>query len=118
MNEQVDQLLRGHDPAVRALAIRVYELALSTLADATVTVDEANIGVGTRPGYKLLVFVITPTKKYVRLGFARGAELPDPAGVLEGVGKLHRHVKIRDGEALEVPALRDLMTAAVARARA
>ena len=119
MTEQVDLLPRHHDPAVRALATRVYELALNALAGGTVTVtvDEANIGVGTAPGYKLLVFVITPTKRYVRLGFARGAKLPDPAGVLEGAGKLHRHVKIRDGETLEAPALRDLMSAAVARAR-
>lgn len=45
-------------------------------------------------------------RSHVNVGFFRGAELPDPAGLLEGAGKLGRHVKLRperpapDGEAL------------------
>jgi hypothetical protein len=31
---------------------------------------------------------------YVNLGFARGAELPDPDRKLQGTGKLHRHLRI------------------------
>lgn len=113
----MDLLLQQHDPTVRALVTRVYEVALEAVTGATVTVDEANIGVGTGPGYKHLVFVITPARGSVRLGFSRGAELPDPTGLLGGTGKVHRHAKIRDGEALEDPAPRDLMAAAATRAR-
>ena len=32
---------------------------------------------------------------HVNIGFFRGAELPDPAGLLEGTGKHMRHVKFR-----------------------
>ena len=32
---------------------------------------------------------------HVNVGFFRGAELADPAGLLEGSGKSMRHVKLR-----------------------
>ena len=52
---------------------------------------------------------IAPQKNYVNLGFMYGADLPDPDGLLEGSGKLLRHVKIRSLEDLEQPALRNLI---------
>ena len=36
-----------------------------------------------------------PAKAYVAVGINRRADLPDPADLLEGVGKVHRHVKVR-----------------------
>lgn len=49
---------------------------------------------------------------HVNLGFFRGSTLPDPAGVLEGTGKLGRHVKLRPGEPMNSAALEALVTAA------
>ena len=34
---------------------------------------------------------------HVNVGFFCGAELPDPAGLLQGTGKFMRHVKLRPG---------------------
>ena len=34
---------------------------------------------------------------HVNVGFFRGAEIADPAGLLEGSGKFMRHVKLRPG---------------------
>jgi hypothetical protein len=34
-------------------------------------------------------------KDHVNVGFFRGAEIADPAGLLEGTGKFMRHVKLR-----------------------
>ncbi len=34
-------------------------------------------------------------KAHVNVGFFRGAEIADPAGLLEGTGKFMRHVKLR-----------------------
>lgn len=34
-------------------------------------------------------------KAHVNVGFFRGAEIADPAGMLEGTGKFMRHVKLR-----------------------
>ncbi len=44
-------------------------------------------------------YVINAFKAHVNVGFFRGAELADPAGLLEGTGKYMRHVKLRpDGD--------------------
>jgi hypothetical protein len=51
-------------------------------------------------------------KSHVNVGFYRGAELDDPAGLLEGTGKRMRHVKLKPGRDLGVTALEDLIKAA------
>lgn len=37
-------------------------------------------------------------RSHAAVGFFRGAELPDPAGLLEGSGRLMRHVKLHPGQ--------------------
>ena len=49
---------------------------------------------------------------HVNVGFFFGAMLPDPAAVLQGVGKRMRHVKLRWGEPVNEPALSELIAAA------
>ena len=51
---------------------------------------------------------------HVNIGFFRGAELPDPAGLLEGTGKVMRHVKVRPDEDVDAVALTDLIESAYA----
>lgn len=46
---------------------------------------------------------------HVNAGFFYGADLPDPAGLLEGDGKRMRHVKLRPGAAVNAPALARLI---------
>ena len=52
---------------------------------------------------------IAPFKNYVNLGFFYGADLPDPDGLLDGGGKLLRHIKIHSIDDLENPAIRKLI---------
>ncbi len=47
------------------------------------------------------VCYIAAFRDHINLGFARGAELPDPAGRLEGTGKGMRHVKIRNPKEID-----------------
>lgn len=54
---------------------------------------------------------------HVNVGFFKGAELPDPAGLLQGGGKAMRHVKLRPGEPVDEAALRALIEAAHADMR-
>jgi hypothetical protein len=49
---------------------------------------------------------------HANVGFFRGAELPDPAGLLAGSGRRMRHVKLRPGRPLDEVALDDLIRAA------
>jgi hypothetical protein len=51
-------------------------------------------------------------KAHVNVGFFRGLDLPDPSGLLEGTGKLMRHVKVRPGRPIEDGAVRALIQAA------
>ncbi len=51
---------------------------------------------------------------HVNVGFFRGAELADPARLLEGTGKFMRHVKLRPGQELDAAALKRLIKAAYA----
>jgi hypothetical protein len=51
-------------------------------------------------------------RAHVNVGFFRGAELPDPDGVLEGTGRFMRHVKLRPGQEIPATALTDLIASA------
>lgn len=55
---------------------------------------------------------------HVNVGFFRGAELPDPAGLLEGTGKFMRHVKLGPGREVDTKALTTLIETAYADMKA
>jgi len=48
-------------------------------------------------------------KSHVNVGFFQGATLSDPAGLLEGTGKLMRHVKLRPHKPVNESALKALI---------
>ncbi|MCW5978550.1 MAG: DUF1801 domain-containing protein [Bryobacteraceae bacterium] len=49
---------------------------------------------------------------HVNVGFFHGAALPDPARLLQGAGKLMRHVKLKPGAPIYAAALTALIHAA------
>jgi hypothetical protein len=51
-------------------------------------------------------------RAHANVGFFFGAELDDPARLLEGTGKRMRHVKLRRGEDVNAAALSELIAAA------
>jgi hypothetical protein len=53
----------------------------------------------------LMLAVISPTKKDVTLAFSRGAEFEDKYGLLRGVGKVSKHVKIKNPQEINKEAL-------------
>jgi hypothetical protein len=115
MEDEVEQLF-ATQPETSGLARHVYDAVLEMFPGAVVTVDEQNVGFGTGTGYRGLVFTVAPYRAHVTLGIAYGASLPDPAGLMTGTGKVHRHVKLRALSDVDSPALRELMRAALARA--
>lgn len=54
---------------------------------------------------------------HANVGFFHGADLPDPAGLLEGAGKRMRHVKLRWGAPADDTALSALIDVAYADIR-
>ena len=71
----------------------------------------ASYGVGPKKKSEHFCY-ISAQKDDVNLGFYYGAELPDPEQLLQGTGKLLRHVKIREPKAIRSRALRQLLKAA------
>lgn len=61
------------------------------------------------PAYraKRIIAVISPTKKDITFAFSRGVELEDRYGLLQGVGKVSKHVKMKRVEDVNKDALRD-----------
>jgi hypothetical protein len=111
----VDTFLKGYSPQVREIAVKAREVILSVVPDATEKVY---------PGWKVIQYAIgadmksvfaaiSPQRERVNLGLAKGVDLPDPDGLLEGDGKAIRHVKLTSPEAAGAPALRDLVRGAL-----
>ncbi len=95
------------------LQLRKEILTIHSEANEVVRLGDraATYGVGPRKmieGYCYLM----PHAKWVNLGFFRGAILPDPDKLLEGTGKLLRHVKIRDLKEVKKAGIRKLIKAA------
>jgi hypothetical protein len=60
------------------------------------------------PVYKLkrTLAVISPTKQGITFAFSRGAEFEDRYGLLEGVGKVSKNVRMKNLNEVNKPALR------------
>ncbi|WP_440065536.1 DUF1801 domain-containing protein [Streptosporangium sp. OZ121] len=63
-------------------------------------------------GRKILA-IISVSKTHITFAFARGAEFEDSFGLLDGVGKTTRHVKLKKPETMNLEALRDYARQAV-----
>ncbi|MBI3465193.1 MAG: DUF1801 domain-containing protein [Planctomycetes bacterium] len=115
MSKAVKEFLATCSPAVRQLALKARSLILEVIPGVQEQVDQSAkiIGYGFGPKYADLVCVLMPVKAGVNLGFYRAMELPDPKGVLQGTGKLHRHVKLKSKTDVAAPPLRAMLNAAL-----
>lgn len=113
-----DELLAGYDDAVQAIARRARALVFDAAPGAVETVSASyrNVSYGHEAGRTDAFCYIAPFKGHVNLGFMAGADLPDPAGLLEGTGKNMRHVKLKRAADVDAPALRALVEAAAGAA--
>jgi hypothetical protein len=103
-DEDLSHLVESRRPEVRQAYLETHRLVVEAIPDVRYTVDavDAQIGYGARQfGYDGWgMAALAPHTNWVSLGFLRGAELDDPEGLLEGSGRLVRHVKIRSIEQL------------------
>ena len=117
IDSAVYDLLEPYSPEVQKLALAARKFVLKLIPKATEMVDTKSkvIGFGFGTGYKDMICSLMPAKTWVTLGIGWGAELPDPQKLMEGAGKVHRHVKLKSGSDLKIPALEALLKAGVAR---
>ncbi len=76
----------------------------------------ASFGIGPRKMTEHYAYIAVQGS-HVNLGFYHGTSLADPAGLLEGTGKKLRHVKLRDVDDAENPAVTALLREAIADRR-
>ncbi|MGH7491734.1 MAG: hypothetical protein ACREOO_05015 [bacterium] len=111
--ESIVSALSARDPETRSSGQRLDTANRANrleMPDASAQI----IGYGFGSGYKDLLFTIIPSKAGVKLGVARAVELADPRRLLQGKGKLHRHVSLRSAMDFKKPGLKLLIESAVA----
>jgi len=107
----VDYWMQKHSGDLGAIAHRWFEVMRSCGDDVrellhdghpTACVGDAAFG------------YVNAFKAHVNVGFFRGADMIDPNGLLEGTGKVMRHVKVRPERSVDGEALRRLIETAYA----
>lgn len=116
-----DELLADSEATMRPIASRLREIVLEVHPEAVEVVRlgdrAATFGLGPKKMSEGYCYVL-PYKSWVNLGFYKGAELPDPDGLLEGTGVKLRHVKFRSLEAADTAAIRALIEESLEERRA
>jgi hypothetical protein len=116
MARTAETLLAKYPPEVQALAAAARAALAQWLPRSEEVVDATApvIAYAYGPGYKGLVCSLILSKTGVKIGLAHGSELPDPAGLLAGAGKVHKHIQLHSPSDLGNPAVRALVKAAYA----
>ncbi len=111
----IDRWMKEHAGELGAIAQRWFEVMRERGEDVrellhdghpTACVGDAAFG------------YVNAFKAHVNVGFFRGAALADPAGLLEGTGRLMRHVKLGPGRTIDAKALTQLIKTAYADMKA
>ena len=115
MSSELEPFLASYSPVIQQLALKLRALIRAVMPEAIEQLDPPAhlIGYGLDRTYKGLICGITLHTAHINLMFARGTELPDPAGLLIGTGKRARHVTIQQAADLENPAIETLLRAAL-----
>jgi hypothetical protein len=121
-----DGILVSSSKEVRALAHAVRDLVYDVLPETVEVVwpRQGSVGWGTGPRKFTEQFAyLMPFERHVTLGFYRGGELPDPAGLLPREGGRQvsgslsmRSLKLTTLDEIRRPALRSLIEAATRHA--
>ena len=113
--------LAPFESRITELALATRKLVLEEAPDSTELIYDAYNAVATGYGFtgrpSQCFIHIAVYAKWVNLGFHRGSELEDPKGLLEGTGRLIRHIRISEPEDLAEPAVRAFVKQAIARAK-
>ena len=111
-----DELVEITHKSQQPIVKRLREIILEIHPDACEVVRlgdrAATYGLGPKKMSEGYAYIL-PYELWVNLGFYKGTDLPDPAGLMEGTGAKMRHVKIRSLDEAERPTIRALIKAAL-----
>ena len=114
--KDIESFLAPYPPEVRDLALAARDFLAKALPGAEEILDESAklLGYDYGPGYKGLLCTLLLSKNGLKLGISHGSELPDPKQLMQGSGKVHRHVQLRTKNDLKQLGLKPLLKAALA----
>jgi hypothetical protein len=117
MTDPVEEFVNHAEPKMRDLARKVREFVRGVYPDLIERLDKGSWVIRYSMSEKMSddVAYIAAHKAHLNIGLMRGSQLSNPAGLLEGTGKLLRHVKIKKEADLQErgEALRALLQAAL-----
>ncbi len=96
-------------PEYRDIALRVRDIMRECAPNAW---EGISYGIPMWKGRRALA-VISPTKKGITFAFSQGAKFEDKYGLLEGVGKVSKNVRIRSLDEFNEEAFRYYITQAL-----
>lgn len=105
------RLLEQYDPKIQSLGMAARNAVITAFPGAAESVDEKArmLAYSYGPGYKGMVATLIFSKGGVKIGIPFGATLPDPARLLAGEGKVHRHIALKDPAELKAAAVKALL---------
>jgi hypothetical protein len=109
-------MLAGRESPVAALVLALREIVLEEAPEAFERMYDNHpsaVWFGFGPKMKDMFCYIAAARSHVNLGFCRGASLSDPSRVLEGEGKVMRHIKFRSERDVERAFVRRYIRAAM-----
>ena len=114
-DSRIDAWLKQHPVELSVIATRWFEVMRKCGADVRELLHDGHptACIGDAAFAYVNVFWA-----HVNVGFFRGAEIADPGRLLEGTGKLMRHVKLRPGADIDAAALTQLIGTAYADMKA
>jgi hypothetical protein len=109
--DEIEKFLKNYDSPVPELVLYTRQFIKNEISgiEERLDVKDRIIGYGFGMGYLGMICTIILSKKGVKLGFYKGSELPDPAHLLQGSGKVHKYVELKSKTEIESPALRNLL---------
>jgi hypothetical protein len=116
MNREIKDFFDQFTPEVADIGKIIFEVTeKKMLPEKQMWIDYADkmITFGTEKNMKGEICYIKPLKDSVNLGFFHGANLNDPGKLLQGTGKLLRHIKFNKKENIDLKAVEELLHTAL-----
>jgi hypothetical protein len=116
LEAEIDRLLAEHPEHIQAIERAPRAAIVAAMPDVEERVDFGNklLAFGRTMAMRDLMFAVIAHREHVNLQLADGVDLPDPTGIVESTGKRIRRAKCRSLAGVDLPAVRDLISARVA----
>ncbi|MCS6935093.1 MAG: DUF1801 domain-containing protein [Chitinophagales bacterium] len=113
--KEIKEFFEAYTPPVSDICLALLKVIIPMVnPPVKMWIDHADemVSIGTEKTMKGEICYIKPLKDSVNLGFFHGAKLHDPDNLLQGTGKMLRHIKFRREPDVYQQAVKSLLEAA------